>query len=77
VEAGAHHVGGKLPDEAASQRKRLLPRRRRPRDDFVVDIREVADVGHSVAQVAQQAVQDVKGNVHACVACVKLVESDV
>ena len=58
-----------LINEALRQSQRVLPRLRRPGDDLVVDVREVTHVLHVVPQVAQQAVQDVEGDVYARVAC--------
>lgn len=61
-----------LVNEAPCQGQGLLPTLCRALDDLVVNVCEVAHVLHVVLQLPQQAVQDVKRDIHTRVTCVVL-----
>ena len=53
----------------SGKRKGVLARLPRASYNFVVDVREVAHVGHAVAQVPQHAHQDVEAAVNPRMPC--------
>jgi hypothetical protein len=63
--AERRHVHVELIRKARGERERVLAALRRPLDDLVVNVCEVAHVLHVVPQRRQQAIQHVKRDVYA------------